>query len=361
MIAALIIMAVLLLGAVVIIVRLTAEKSSLQARLDASGAADERFRAIATQIMTQSRADMRSETTSQVQTLLDPLRRELDSFSRTVSDKYSREAAERFALREKIDELRDLNTAIGQETRRLYNALRGNNREQGKWGELVLQTLLENAGLTEGREFITQQATGDRRPDVVVNFPGDGCVIIDSKASMSDYLKYCDAETDDERSIAAKGHVASVRRHIDELARKNYQDLTGHDRKLEFVMMFMPNEGAYLAAMQFEPNLWEEAYNKRVIIISPTHLLSVLRLVEQMWRHDAQNKNALRIAEEAGKMYDKFVGFVSDLNDVERALSKATDTLSSARKKLDSGTGNLTTRAQRLREMGARATKSLPN
>lgn len=360
MIAAIIVLSVLLLGAIIVIIRLTGSNSALRAKLDLIGSDDQRFQSIASQVMAQSRADIRTETTAQMHTLLDPLRRELDSFSRTVSDKYSREAAERFALREKIDELRELNNSISSETRRLYNALRGNNREQGKWGELVLQTLLENAGLTEGREFLTQKTSGDLRPDVIVNFPGDGCVIIDSKASMSDYLKYCDAETEEQRTIAARGHVASVRRHIDELARKNYQDLIGRERKLEFVMMFMPNEGAYLAAMQFEPSLWEEAYNKRVIIISPTHLLSVLRLVEQMWRHDAQNKNALRIAEEAGKMYDKFVGFVTDLNDVERALTKATETLSCARKKLDTGTGNLTTRAQRLKEMGARATKSLP-
>lgn len=359
MLTAIIILSALLLAAVVFIVRLTADKASLQARFEAAGTADDRFAAIAAQVMTQSRADLRAETTSQVQSLLDPLRRELDSFSHTVSEKYSREAAERHALREKIDELRELNSAIGTETRRLYNALRGNNREQGQWGELVLQTLLENAGLTEGREFQTQQVSGDRRPDVIVNFPGDGCVIIDSKASMTNYLAYCDAETEEQRAIAAKGHVASVRRHIDELARKNYQELTGAERKLEFVMMFMPNEGAYLAAMQFEPKLWEEAYNKHIIIISPTHLLSVLRLVEQMWRHDAQNKNAMRIAEEAGKMYDKFVGFVDDLNDVEKALAKATATLTAAQRKLDSGTGNLATRAQRLKEMGARTTKSL--
>lgn len=361
MIAAIIILSALLSGAIIVIIRLTATNSSLRARLDLIGSDDQRFQTIASQVMAQSRADLRTETTAQMQTLLDPLRRELDSFNRTVSDKYSREAAERFALREKIDELRELNNAIGSETRRLYNALRGNNREQGKWGELVLQSILENAGLTEGREFMTQKASGDLRPDVIVNFPGEGCVIIDSKASMSNYLEYCDAETEEQRTIAARGHVNSVRRHIDELARKKYQDLIGKNRKLEFVMMFMPNEGAYLAAMQFEPNLWEEAYNKRVIIISPTHLLSVLRLVEQMWRHDAQNKNALQIAEEAGKMYDKFVGFVTDLNDVERALTKATDTLAAARKKLDTGTGNLTSRARNLKEMGARATKSLPD
>ncbi len=359
MVIALIILGLLLLVAVIVIVRLTGEKSALRARLDSIGTEEERFRSIASQVMTQSRADLRSETTDRVNSLIDPLRRELDSFSRTVSDKYSREAAERFALREKIDELRELNMAVSAETKRLYNALRGNNREQGKWGELVLQTLLENAGLTEGREFLTQHVSGDRRPDVVVNFPGNGCVVIDSKASMTDYMAFCDAETDDQRKIAAKGHVASVRRHIDELARKNYQDLTGKERRLEFVMMFMPNEGAYLAAMQFEPTLWEEAYNKHVIIISPTHLLSVLRLVEQMWRHDAQNKNAIQIAEEAGRMLDKFAGFVADLTDAENALSKAADKLTAAHRKLDSGPGNLTSRALKLKEMGAKATKNL--
>lgn len=336
------------------------EASHLRAETERLRADDERFRTIAAQVLNQSRAEMRTETTGQVQTLLEPLRRELDSFSKTVSEKYSREASERHALREKIDELRLLNNAIGTEARRLSDALRGNNKMQGQWGELVLQTLLENAGLTEGREFMTQQTVdGGKRPDVVVNFPGSGCVVIDSKASMTGYMNFVDAETDDQRRAAATAHVASVRRHIDELARKNYQDFVGKERKLEFVMMFMPNEGAYLAAMQMEPNLWQEAYNKRVIIISPTHLLSILRLVEQMWRHDAQNRNALVIAEEAGKMYDKFVGFVNDLQNVETAINKASATITEAKKKLSTGPGNLTRRADNLRTLGAKTTKQL--
>ncbi|MBD5360163.1 MAG: DNA recombination protein RmuC [Bacteroides sp.] len=357
MIAGIIILSLLLLGAIIYIMRLTAEKASLQARIESSEQNEEKFQSIAGEIMNRQRADLRSETSAQMQMLLEPLRREMDTFSRTVSEKYSREASERFALREKVDELRELNMAIGQETRRLYNALRGNNKEQGKWGELVLQTILENAGLTEGREFVTQQVAGDLRPDVVVNFPGAGCVVIDSKTSMTSYMAYCDAETEEQRQIAAKGHVASVRRHIDELARKNYQAITGRDKRLEFVMMFMPNEGAYLAAMQFEPGLWEEAYRKQVIIISPTHLLSVLRLVQQMWRHDAQNKNALAIAEEAGKMYDKFIGFVDNLSDVEKKLAQASEALSRAQRQLDSGPGNLASKALKLKEMGAKTSK----
>lgn len=357
MIIGIVILSLLLSGTIIYIMRLTTDKAKLQAHIEALDENEKRFQAIAGEIMNRQRADMRSETTSQMQMLLDPLRRELDTFSRSVSEKYSREASERFALREKVDELRELNMTIGQETRRLYNALRGNNKEQGNWGELVLQTILENAGLTEGREFVTQQATGDLRPDVVVNFPGAGCVVIDSKASMTSYMAYCEAETDEQRRIAAKGHVASVRRHIEELARKNYQAVTGRDKRLEFVMMFMPNEGAYLAAMQFEPELWEEAYRKQVIIISPTHLLSVLRLVQQMWRHDAQNKNALAIAEEAGKMYDKFIGFVENLSDVEKKLSQASDALNRAQRQLDSGPGNLASKALKLKEMGAKTTK----
>jgi DNA recombination protein RmuC len=376
-ILAIIILILLLAAAAAWIVRLTERAASLQAQLQSAQTEvtrlrsdDERFRAIATGVLADSQRALRQDSSAQMQELLKPLREGLDAFSRTVDEKYSREAAERFALREKIDELRALNDALGHEARQLSQALRGDSKVQGDWGEMILQTLLEKAGFVEGREFTVQQTRDEQgrvitneqgarlRPDVVVNFPGKSCVVIDSKASLTAYVNYINADTPEAQQVAGRAHVASVRRHVDELARKRYQDYIG-DRRLDFVMMFIPNEGAYIAAMQLEPDLWQEAYDRQVLIISPTHLFSVLRLVEQMWRHDAQTRNAVEIAVEAGKMYDKFAGFVADMQNVEKNLGRATDAYGEAMRKLSSGTGNLLTRAQRLRELGAKTSKEL--
>ncbi len=338
---------------VVAIIRLTSTKATLQERL----AASERSLTEANNAQHASREELRNETAA----LLAPLRQQLADFSHTVSEKYSREASERFALREKLDELRLLNDAVGTEARRLSEALRGNNRVQGEWGELVLQTLLERAGLTEGREFHVQQGAGGLRPDVVVDYPQGGCVVIDSKTSLTAYMNFVEAKSDELRQAAGKAHLASVRAHIDELSRKNYSDLLGRERKLEFVLMFMPNEGAYLAALQLDAALWQYAYDRRVVVISPTHLMAVLKLIEQMWAHDAQNRNALAIAAEAGALYDKFVGLYTDLNTAETRLTQAADSLAEVKKKLADGRGNLLTRVEKLREMGAPTKKRLPN
>lgn len=339
-------MLALLAGAAVWIARLCAQRALLQATVNAMGDAAD---------------NARQQSSLEVLKLLEPLRSQLTAFSAVVSEKYAREASERHALADKIDELRSISTTAAAESRRLSDVLRGNNRVQGQWGEMVLQNILEDAGLQEGREFFTQQSQGPLRPDVVVNMPGDGSVVIDSKTSLTAYMNYIEATDDAVRQTAARAHVASVRAHIDELHRKNYQDAIGRSRRLEFVLMFMPNEGAFLAAMQFEPSLWEEAYAKRVVIISPAHLLSMLRLIEQMWRHDAQDRNAMEIAREAGLMYDKFVGFCHDLDDVQKAADRAVDALAAARSKLATGRGNLTDRAEKLRQLGAKTSKRLPS
>lgn len=342
----------LLAVAVICIVRLVAERASLRASLEALSLAETQRQSLA------ETADRHAS--GQMQAMIEPLRRQLETFSSVLSEKYAREASERHALSGKIDELRHINAIAAEESRRLSDALRGNNRVQGQWGELILQNMLEDAGLHEGREFFTQQTQNGMRPDVVVNMPGDASVVIDSKTSLTAYLNFLEADSEEAKQVAAKAHLASVRAHIDELHRKNYQDAIGRSRRLEFVLMFMPNEGAFLAAMQMEPRLWEEAYSKRVIIISPTHLLSVLRLIEQMWRHDAQDRNALEIAREAGLMYDKFVGFCHDLEEAEKAVAKASATLSAARGKLRDGRGNLIDKAEKLRLMGAKTAKRLP-
>ena len=328
------------------------ENAALRARDDR-----EQFRLLASEMLRDSRDVLRSESGRQLEELLSPLRADIESFSRSIDDKYTREAAERHTLGSKIDELRLINDTIGRDARELAAALRGNNRVQGEWGETVLQSLLEKAGFVEGREFVTQQAVGGLRPDVVVRFPGGGCVVIDSKVSLTAYVNWANSDDRRGRDEAGRAHVASVRSHVQELARKNYQDVVGEGSRLDFALMFIPNEAAYLAAMQIEPMLWQEAFDKRVIIISPTHLLSVLKLVQQMWRHDARERNAAAIAEEAGRMYDKFAAFVDDLRKVEKAIGQAEAACSAAFTKLSDGNGNLMRRAARLREMGVTTTK----
>ncbi|MDE6802500.1 MAG: DNA recombination protein RmuC, partial [Muribaculaceae bacterium] len=197
------------------------------------------------------------------------------------------------------------------------------------------------------------------RPDAVIYYPDGRSVIVDSKVSLTAYIDFVNSEPSTPESQAAlQSHLRSVRSHITELATKNYQDFIG-DRKADFVTMFIPNEGAYLAAMQADSKLWQDAYDRRVLIVSPTHLLSVLKLVEQMWRQDDMKRNVLEIAEESGKMYDKFVGFVDDMAKIDKSLTQAGAAFSDAMKKLSEGKGNLVGRAEKLRKMGAKANKRL--
>jgi DNA recombination protein RmuC len=229
---------------------------------------------------------------------------------------------------------------------------------------MILENILERSGLERGREFEVQQTTinesGARlRPDVIINYPGDRKIIIDSKVSIQAYLAMLDTTDPEKAAALGKAHIASIKNHITELRNKRYQDYVGDD-KIDFVMMFIPHEGAYLAAMQLDPTLWQTAYDSRVLIISPTHLMSVVKLVEQLWRHDRQTRNAITIAEEAGRMLDKFRGFIDDMDKMDRNINSLRDSWNNAFGKLSSGNGNLIGRAEKLRKLGVKATKDLP-
>ena len=197
------------------------------------------------------------------------------------------------------------------------------------------------------------------RPDVIINYDGDNHIVIDSKVSIQDYLKMIEADSDASRDAYARAHLASVRKHIGELARKPYRDLAGQNT-FDYVLMFVPNEGAFLSAINLDPQLWQTAMDGHVIIISPTHLLAVVKLIEQMWRQDKQNRNALAIAEEAGKMLNKFSAFLEDMARIEKSVGQAGETLREAMRKLSTGTGSLVSRAQKIEQLGAKAKKSLP-
>ncbi|WP_289685951.1 DNA recombination protein RmuC [Paramuribaculum intestinale] len=327
----------------------------------------ERFRHIASDIMAAQASDMRHRNEERLQQVLAPLKADIERFSATVGQCYADEARERFSLQQAIRTLVETNQNIGREARELSQALRGNNRRQGQWGEIVLQTILEKSGLREGHEFTTQAShdtgtdEGERlrlRPDVVVHYPDRRCIIIDSKASLTAFIELTEARDDDERKLAARRHVESVRRHVDMLGAKHYENLAG-DETLDFVMMFIPNEAAYLAAMQHDADLWQRAYDKRVLIVSPTHLISALRLISQLWVRDKQTRNTIEIAEAAGRMYDKFSDFVKDLNKIGASLGAAQRAYDAAVNKLSDGKGSLMSRAEKLQEMGAKVSKQL--
>lgn len=332
--------------------------------------AQSNFRIMANDIMKQSTESLRDENTRRLGELIDPLRQQIENFRRQVADTYSTEARERFSLQERIKELIDVNNTIGREARELSSALRGNTRTQGEWGELVLETILERSGLRKGEEFSVQLTEDEKgrtlrdetgrglRPDVVINYPGGRVMVIDSKVSLTAFVDYVNTDNEIDRKAFARAHLDSVNKHIAELAARNYHEYVGTER-LDFTVMFIPNEAAYAAAMTLDPGLWQKAYDKRVIVVSPTQLVGLLRLVAQIWNQDRQTRNALDIAEKAGAMYDKFVGLTDDLDRIASTLVSAQKACEAAMTKLSRGRGNLVSRAEELRRLGARTKKQM--
>lgn len=329
------------------------------------------FKVAAGEIMKTQVADMRLQNQEHLGKILDPLKENIERFRHDVNQCYNEEAKQRHTLQERIKDLIEANNSIGREARELATALRGNTKKQGDWGEMILETILEHSGLRKGEEFVVQAAAdcdGTRltdstgrglRPDVVVNCPDGKCMVIDSKVSLTAYVDYVNAESEEERERFGRMHLDSVRKHIEELNDKSYQDYVGKE-KLDFVMMFMPNEGAFAAAMSLDPGLWMKAYDKRVLIVSPTQLTGTLRLIKQLWVQDAQSRHSREIAKSAGDMYDKFVGFVADMQNIDKGLAAVRKTYDSAINKLATGKGNLIRRAEALRKMGVAVKKKLP-
>lgn len=322
-----------------------------------------RFKNLANEILQHNTIAFKEQNEARLTELLNPLKENIEQFKKAINDSYSSEARERFSLQQRIKELIELNQSISKEAKDLTLALKGNSKVQGNWGEMILENILEKSGLVKDREFSVQKSTTDdngRRliADVVVNYPDGRKIIIDSKVSLNAYTELVNSDDPIEQEIFKKKHLSSVRNHILELKNKKYQDYLGNE-KAEFVMMFIPNEAAYLCAMQLDNNLWQEAYDSRVLIISPTHLISVLRLIEQLWLHDRQTRNAIEIATESGRMYDKFVSFVEDMNKIGKSIAMSQDAFDKAMNKLSEGKGNLISRAQHLKSIGAKATKNL--
>lgn len=333
------------------------------------------FKSLAADIFSSQSEKFKEANETRLSEILNPLKEDIKDFKRRVDDTYMNSSKERTLLGEQMKRLMELNMSIGKEARDLTEALSGNTKVQGDWGEMVLETILVKSGLVEGENYFVQRTKNDDgtqiknddngrlRPDVVVALPDKKCIVIDSKVSLTAYVNYINADNEDDRQRFGKAHLLSVRSHLKELEAKRYQDFVGvgNDDRIDYVLMFIPNEHAYMAAMTLDNNLWMEAYEKRVVIISPAHVISTLRLIAQLWTRDKQTKNALKIAEEGGKLYDKFVGFVNDMQTVEQSLGKASEAYASAMSKLHTGRGCIVLKVENLKKLGAKTSKTLPS
>lgn len=294
---------------------------------------------------------------------LSPFKIQLQEFRKKVEDVYEKENAERSRLSGQIIELQRQAHKIGEDAVNLAQALKGNNKAQGGWGEIVLERLLEQSGLQKGREYDTQVnfSAGDgsrRMPDVVVHLPEGKDIIIDAKVSLTDYERYCNAEEETQRQQYLQRHIQSLRAHIKGLSAKDYERLPGI-KALDFVFIFIPVEAAFMLAMQYDSNLYKEAYDQNIILASPSTLLAILRTVDNVWRYEKQNKNAERIASEAGALHDHFVRLLEALEAVGSQLAKTQDAYQTAHKRLASGRGNLVKRVDNIRKLGAKTKKSI--
>ncbi|SBV95357.1 DNA recombination protein RmuC [uncultured Dysgonomonas sp.] len=329
------------------------------------------FQILANQILEEKTLRFTDMNRSNMEAILKPLNEKLVEFKVKVEETYDKESKQRFSLEERIRELVALNNQISEDANNLTKALKGNNKIQGNWGEMILESILEKSGLKKGEEYFTQEFIVDEngsrirntqdkymQPDVVVVYPGGRKIIIDSKVSLSAYVKYVEADSDDVKLIAEKEHVISIKQHIDELSQKSYQDYV---ESLDFVMMFIPNEPAYILAMQLDSTLWDYAYRKRILLISPTNLIASLKVVSDLWKREYQSRNAIEIAKRGAALYDKFAGFVDTLQDVGKNIERSQKSYDKAFSQLKEGNGNLMRQAEMLKELGVKAQKELPD
>lgn len=322
------------------------------------------FENLANKIFKEKSGVISEQNKTSLDSLLTPLKEQIGSFSAQVSKVYTEEAKERHALSKEVSGLKELNLQMSKEAIALTRALKGDNKKQGTWGEVVLERVLQESGLREGHEYQTQKSLKDiegktLKPDVVVHLPGDKDVVIDSKVALVAYERYYNAENDTARNIALKQHVSALKEHIKGLSAKNYQDLLGINT-LDYVLMFIPVEPAFHAAIESDPELVQTALEKNIMLVSPTNLTVALKTINNMWRVEFQNQNALEIASKAGAIYDKLVGFVEDMEKLGRNLKTADVSYQSAMKKLSSGSGNLIRRAESMKQLRIASKKNLP-
>jgi DNA recombination protein RmuC len=322
------------------------------------------FKNLANDILEEKSKRFSEQNQQSLGQLLEPLKSRLQEFQGKVEQVYVQEGKDRSALAEQVRQLMELNKTVSQEANNLTRALKGSNKTQGNWGELILERVLETAGLRKGDEFDVQEshttADGKRlQPDVVLHLPEDRHLVIDAKATLVAYEDYANAEDDKHRDAALKRHLEAVRGHIKGLSDKNYQDLYGL-KSLDFVLMFVPIEPAFMLAVTHDRELFMDAWNKNVLLVSPSTLLFVVRTVASLWRQEAQNRNAQDIAKRGAELYDKLAGFVEDMESLGNRLGQAQKDYDGAISKLATGRGNLIRQAEMLKKLGVKPNKALP-
>lgn len=357
------------------------EKASLESRLDAEikqseekirllqGARDQlssSFELLASRILEEKTKKFTDQNAENLGALLNPLREKIAEFQTKIETTYHSESKDRVALGEQVRQLMQLNQSLSQDAKNLTSALRGSSKTQGTWGELVLERIMEASGLRKGEEFVVQtsymnESGGRAQPDVTVNLPEQRHLVIDSKVSLKAYEDFVDSENDEETKRVALGrHLDSIRVHMKSLSSKNYQDLY-QLKTLDFVLMFVPIESAFMAAITSDRDLFMDGWNKNVLLVSPSTLLFVLRTVAHLWRQEAQNKNAQEIAKRGAELYDSLCGFLKDLEDVGNRLNQAQESFNGAKNKLSSNRGNVIRRAEMLRDLGVKPNKRIPS
>ncbi|MDR2839339.1 MAG: DNA recombination protein RmuC [Azonexus sp.] len=323
------------------------------------------FENLANKILEEKGQKFTKQNQENIGLLLSPLNEKIKVFQEQVAQTYDKDSKERLTLKNEIERLATLNTKISADAINLTQALKGSNKAQGIWGEMVLERVLESSGLTRGREYEIQEnhttdEGGRQHPDVVIYLPENKHLVIDSKMSLLAYERYCSAESDAERAIAQRDHLISVRAHVKGLSEKNYQNLKTL-KSLDFVVMFIPIEPAFMLAATADQALFSEAFDKNVLLVSPSTLLATLRTIANIWRQEYQNKNAQAIADQCAKLYDKFVGFVESLEDIGNRLKQAQKSYDDAYGKLSSGRGNLIGQAEKIKDLGVKPSKQLPS
>jgi len=330
----------------------------------AKDALSDQFRNLANQIFEDKGAKFVQQNKDSLNVLLAPLDQQIKDFKAKVEDVYVNESKERFSLQGEIKRLLELNTRLSDDAVNLTNALKGESKTQGNWGEMILERVLEGSGLQKGREYEVQVSLRKddgkgAQPDVVVYLPEGKHIVIDSKVSLKDYEQFSAAETDADREMFRKAHIESVRRHVSMLSQQNYQSLYGL-KSLDFVLMFLPIEPAFRLAVETDRDLFFDAFQKNIMMVGPSTLLISLKTIASIWRYEHQNRSAQDLARHCASLYDKFVGFVGDLEDVGKRIDAARVAYDAAHGKLSAGKGNLVRQVERIRALGVKPGKALP-
>ena len=327
----------------------------------------ERFKSLSQDILDKKSKQFQEQATANISNLLSPLKEKIQSFQKTVEETYQKESRERFSLKDDIEKLCSVHDKLKEETQHLSKAMKGSVKAQGQWGEMILNKILDAAGLIEGEHYITQGKTlqlkdeegKQQKPDVIIKLPDNKHIIIDSKVSLTHYEQFISSELEEDKKKYVSLFIQSIRSHVTQLSIKKYSNSEVLNAP-DFTLMFFPIEGAFSLALQYDSNLFQFSWDKNIVIVSPTTLLSTLKTVESIWKREKQSRYAIEIAQNSGRLYDKFVGFADDLNDIGKQIKNADRSYSSALQKLNTGQGNIISRLEKIKSLGAKASKKMP-